>query len=113
MSLKMRWSIEKKIMAGAGLVLAILLINALISYRATRRLIDNERLVAHAYEVLDDLEDVLATMDDAETGERGYLLTGEKSYLEPYQSAVNAIHTRVEKLAQLTADNPNQQGNLP
>ncbi|HEU0179863.1 MAG TPA: CHASE3 domain-containing protein [Blastocatellia bacterium] len=109
----MRWSIEKKIMAGAGLVLAILLINALISYRATRRLIDNERLVAHAYEVLDELEDVLATMDDAETGERGYLLTGEKSYLEPYQSAVSAIHTRVEKLAQMTADDSYQQSHIP
>jgi PAS domain S-box-containing protein len=109
----MRWTIEKKIMAGAGLVLAILLINALVSYRVTRRLIDNERLVGRTHEVLSELDDVMSTMDDAETGERGYLLTGEKSYLEPYQSAVGAIHARVEKLAQLTADNPNQQGNLP
>jgi len=113
MSLKMRWTIEKKIMAGAGLVLAILLINALVSYRATRRLIDNERLVGHTHEVLSELDDVMSTVDDAETGERGYLLTGEKSYLEPYQSAVGAIHARVEKLVQLTADNPNWQAHLP
>jgi PAS domain S-box-containing protein len=109
----MRWTIEKKIMAGAGLVLAILLINALVSYRATRRLIDNERLVGRTHEVLSELEDVMSTMDDAETGERGYLLTGEKSYLEPYQSAVGAIHARVEKLVQLTADDPNQQAQIP
>ena len=113
MSLKMRWTIEKKIMAGAGLVLAILLINALVSYRVTRRLIDNERLVGRTHEVISELEDVMSTMDDAETGERGYLLTGEKSYLEPYQSAVGAIHARVEKLVQLTADNPNQQAHIP
>jgi PAS domain S-box-containing protein len=113
MSLKMSWTIEKKIMAGAGLVLAILLINALVSYRVTRRLIDNERLVGRTHEVLSELEDVMSTMDDAETGERGYLLTGEKSYLEPYQSAVGAIHARVEKLAQLTADNPDQQAHIP
>jgi PAS domain S-box-containing protein len=55
----------------------------------------------------------MSTMDDAETGERGYLLTGEKSYLEPYQSAVSAIHARVEKLVRLTADNPNWQAHLP
>jgi PAS domain S-box-containing protein len=109
----MRWTIEKKIMAGAVLVLAILLINALVSYSATRRLIDNERLVGHTHEVLSELQDVMSTMDDAETGERGYILTGEKSYLEPYQSAVGAIHARVEKLAQLTADNPNWQAHLP
>src|SRR5215475_8109606 len=113
MSLKMRWTIEKKIMASAGLVLAILLINALVSYSATRRLIDNERLVGRSHEVLSELKDLMSTMDDAETGERGYLLTGEKSYLEPYQSAVSAIHARVEKLAQLTADNPNQQAHIP
>jgi len=52
MSLKMRWKIEKKVMAGAGLVLAIPLINPLVSYRATRRLIDNERLVWHTHKVL-------------------------------------------------------------
>jgi PAS domain S-box-containing protein len=109
----MRWTIEKKIMAGAGLVLAILLINALVSYRVTRRLIDNEGLVAHTHEVLTELEDVMSTMDDAETGERGYLLTGDKSYLEPYQSAVGAIHTRVEKLALLTSDNLNLQAHMP
>src|SRR5215510_1761179 len=112
-SLKMRCTIEKKIMAGAGLVLAILLINALVSYRVTRRLIDNEGLVAHTHEVLTELVDVMSTMDDAETGERGYLLTGEKSYLEPYQSAVGAIHARVDKLVQLTADSPNQQAHIP
>src|SRR5215467_4697318 len=109
----MRWTIEKKIMAGAGLVLAILLINALVSYRVTRRLIDNERLVGRTHEVLSELEDVMSTIDDAETGERGYLLTGEKSYLEPYQSAVSAIHTRVEKLAQMTVDDSYQQAHIP
>jgi PAS domain S-box-containing protein len=109
----MRWSIEKRIAAGAGLVLAILLINALISYRATRKLIDNERQVAHTYQVLDELEDVMATMDEAETGERGYLLTGEKSYLEPYQTAVSAIKSQVEKLRQSTAGDANEQARLP
>jgi CHASE3 domain sensor protein len=66
----MKWAIEKKIVAGAGMVLAILLINALVSYRATRRLVDNERLVTHSYEFIAELEGVMDAMDDAETGER-------------------------------------------
>jgi PAS domain S-box-containing protein len=109
----MRWTIEKKIMAGAGLVLAILLINALVSYRATRRLIDNERLVTHTYEVIAELEGVMDTMDDAETGERDYLLTGEEAYLKSYQSAVDEIHARVERLVRLTTDSTYQQARLP
>jgi PAS domain S-box-containing protein len=109
----MRWTIEKKIMVGAGLVLAILLINALVSYRATRRLIDNERLVTHTYEVIAELEGVMDTMDDAETGERDYLLTEEEAYLKSYQSAVDELHARVERLGRLTADSSYQQARLP
>src|SRR5215475_6418088 len=109
----MRWTIEKKIMVGAGLVLAILLINALVSYRATRRLIDNERLVTHTYEVIAELEGVMDKMDDAETGERDYLLTGEESYLKSYQSAVDEIHARISRLGRLTADSAYQQARLP
>ena len=52
----MKWAIEKKIMAGAGLVLALLLINALVSYGATRRLIDHEQQVTHTYKVLAELD---------------------------------------------------------
>src|SRR5215475_2040052 len=108
----MRWSTEKKIIAGASLILVILLINALISYRATRILIDNERLVTHTYEVIAELEGVMDTIDDAETGERDYLLTGEESYLKSYQSAVDEIHARESRLGQITADNGNQQTRL-
>ena len=46
----MNWAIERKISAGAGLVLTLLLINALVSYGATRRLIDHEQQVTHTYE---------------------------------------------------------------
>lgn len=109
----MKWSIEKKIMAGAGIVLAILLINALISYRATARLIDQERWVSHTHQVLTELEGIISTMKDAETGERGFIITGEQPYLDPYLAAVNQVHDRIQKLKQLTADNPNQQARIP
>ncbi|MBO0859838.1 MAG: CHASE3 domain-containing protein [Chloracidobacterium sp.] len=109
----MRWTIEKKIMVGAGLVLAILIINALVSYRATRRLIDNEQLVTYTYEVIAELEGVMDSMDDAESAERDYLLTGEESYLKSYQSAVTETHTRVFRLRRMTVDSTYQQARLP
>ncbi len=109
----MEWGIEKKIVAGTGVVLLILLINALVSYRATRGLIDNERLVTHSYQVLAELEGVMSTMTDAETGERGYLITGEEPFLEPYQAAIERIDSNVKRLSQLTADEPNQQARIP
>lgn len=111
--LKMKWSIEKKIVAAAGLALAVLLINALISYRATRSLIDHERLVSHTHQVLTELEATISTMKDAETGERGYIITGQENYLEPYKAAAGQINSHIEELRRLTADNPIQQARIP
>ena len=70
-------------------------------------------MVAHTDEVLDALEGVVSTMKDCETGQRGYLITGEDRYLEPYNVAVTAIQDRVQRLKQLTEDNPRQQARIP
>jgi CHASE3 domain sensor protein len=110
---QMKWPTEKKIIIGFGVVLAVLLINALVSYRATRRLIDEGTLVAHTHEVLGELEATISTMKDAETGERGYIITGEARYLQPYEAAVEQISSHVARLQQLTADNPSQQARIP
>ena len=45
---------------------------------------------------------------DAETGQRGFIITQRRSYLEPYQAATTAIATRAAWLAKLVADNPQQ-----
>jgi PAS domain S-box-containing protein len=109
----MKWSTEKKIAIGIAAVLMVLMINALISYRATRRLIANNQWVTHTHEVLAELEATLSIAKDAETGQRGYVITGKESYLEPYQRALEQIDDHLQRLDQLTADNPDQQERLP
>jgi CHASE3 domain sensor protein len=73
-----KWSTEKKILLGGGITLAVLLINALVSYRATNRLINNEGMVTHTRQVLVELEATLSTLKDAETGQRGFIITGQE-----------------------------------
>ena len=51
-------------------------------------------------------------MKDAETGQRGYLLTDNEVYLGPYNAAVEQIGHRLDTLRRLTADNPTQQERL-
>ena len=58
----------------------------------------------YTYEVLGALSDLDLAVRDAETGQRGYLLTGENSYLEPYQSALDRIGRLQGKLKLMTAD---------
>jgi signal transduction histidine kinase len=109
----MAQSVENKIKVGVGIVLAALIANAALSYRATRILIKNEGWVSHTHQVLNALEVVLSTLKDAETGERGFIITGSNEYLEPYQSAMRQIDEQLQTLQQLTADSPQQQQRIP
>ena len=94
------------------MVVVLLIFNAATSYRNTLKLVENERWVSHTHQVLTELEATLSTLKDAETGQRGYLLTGEERYLEPYNSAIARINQQVVGLQQLTADNKRQQQRL-
>jgi signal transduction histidine kinase len=98
-----------RLFAAFVLVLAFALADAVVSYRMTLRLIDNERWVSHTHEVLSELEGTLSALKDAETGERGYLLTGDELYLAPYKTGIVEIQQHLDSLRSLTADNARQQ----
>ncbi len=69
------------------MVLAALIANAAIAYLNIARLQRNSQLVEQQHQVLEALRSLMAVLVDAETGQRGYLLTGEPSFLAPYESA--------------------------
>jgi signal transduction histidine kinase len=105
----MKWAINNKIAAGFGLTLAILVINAGITYRNIVKAINDSYWVSHTNQVLATLEGTLSTIKDAENGERGYLITGRENYLEPYNTFLTSIDDYVQHLKTLTVDNLNQQ----
>jgi PAS domain S-box-containing protein len=89
---------------GFALALAVLVANGVVSYLSARRLVGAERSVASSYEVQAELEGLLTTLTDAETGQRGYLITGERRYLEPYETAAVRAHAHLGRLRDLIAD---------
>jgi signal transduction histidine kinase/DNA-binding response OmpR family regulator len=105
----MKWSIEKK--TGAGLAVAglSLLLVAGLLYRNTRGFIEASQWVSHTHEVLAELEGTLSSVADAQTATRGYIITGQEAFLEPYQAAAPAVRAHVDRLKSLTADNPDQR----
>jgi PAS domain S-box-containing protein len=105
----MERSRTRQINIGIGAALALLLLNAVVSYRNILRLMDNERRVSHTHLVLANLEQTLSTLKDAETGQRGYLLTGNRQFLDPYAAAITRVDQEVQILERLTADNSQQQ----
>ena len=63
-----------------------------------------ERLVDHDLKLADDAEVMLRMMADLETGKRGYLLTGDRSFLAPYDSAIAEVESVLKQAAD-TAEN--------
>ncbi len=107
--MKISWTVGTKIGGGFALALIILVAIGGVAYRSTNVLITNSRWVVHSEEVMVDLERLFSTVQDAETGQRGFVLTGAERYLAPYNNALPHVQPAIDEIKQQTADNPNQQ----
>jgi methyl-accepting chemotaxis protein len=105
-------TIYRKIMTGFVAILAIFAVVGVIGYHAAAKQIEANGLVTHTHEVLEQLEMLLSRMKDVESGLRGYLLTGQESYLEPLNRAVREVENIKVTLKTLTQDNAAQQRRL-
>lgn len=108
----MKSTLSQKIQAGFILSTLILFIAAFLSFRNSEKFNATNQMVKHTQEVLYEFEQVLVSCVDAETGERGYIITGNESYLEPYDRSKNELSAHIEKIKTLTVDNPEQQQNI-
>ncbi len=82
------------------------------SYRDTVRVAGAAAARKRSFEVRGVLADTAARLVDAETGQRGFLLTGDETYLEPYRGAIRNVDHLIADLRNFTADNPNQQRHI-
>ena len=99
----------KKVTLGLVAASAVLVLVAVLSYVSLLNNSADRRWVTHTYQVLEKLDAVRTNMTDAETGERGYILTGDDSFLSPYENGLSQIQRNLQELRALTLDNPNQQ----
>lgn len=100
------------VVVGFALTLGLLVVDGFLGYLNIKRVAENEGAVAHSHQVIGELEGLLSTLKDAETGQRGYLLTDDPTYLAPYTDALERLHTEVARVKELTADNAEQQSRL-
>ncbi len=98
----------------AGLLIAVVavIVIAVLSYESLQSTAKSAQSLARAVEVLAQLQSLVSTVKDAETGQRGYLLTGRESYLEPYLLAKQLLPTELKTLRSLIADDPAQRNRL-
>src|SRR5579863_9539687 len=108
----MKWTIGRKIGGGFALAMAALLIIGGVSYYSTATLVHFLSLRTHSLQVLVNLRHLIAVLKDAETGQRGFLITGEDRYLKSLNTALGQTDPILKDLANLTRDNPAQQKRL-
>jgi CheY-like chemotaxis protein/signal transduction histidine kinase/CHASE3 domain sensor protein len=71
-----------------------------------------DKSVRDTHTMLISLNELFSTLQDAETGQRGFLLTGEETYLQPYVDALDTLPARLQSVERLAAGNLRQQANL-
>jgi methyl-accepting chemotaxis protein len=110
--MKLNMKIGTRILVGYGLALIVVCTVGVVAYRANSELVDSADWVAHTHKVRETLAETLSSLKDVETGQRGFLLTGEERYLEPYDQGLKVIDGDIQELREFTADNPRQQARI-
>ncbi|WP_158796155.1 CHASE3 domain-containing protein [Pedobacter sp. L105] len=104
---------KRNIRLGLGISLLALILSSTASYVSIRKLLESNEWLNHTSVVIQGLDDILSRMKDVETSQRGYLLTGDQVFLEPYTGSREDVTTDVDHIQLLTADNKWQQKDIP
>ncbi|AGA29430.1 response regulator [Singulisphaera acidiphila] len=97
----MSWRLENKLAWQFVLASAVLIAISVCAYLALSGSIETASRVDHAHQVLLGIEHVFSLLKDAETGQRGYLLTGRPYYLDPYHDASEKLSREFDRIDQL------------
>ncbi|RBN51346.1 response regulator [Flavobacterium psychrolimnae] len=105
-------NLGRKIIIGFIACAIVLFCVAIFSFKNTEKFVASNNLVNHSNQVLYEFEQILKSSIDAETGVRGYIITGDAIFLTPFSTANSKIIEKIEKVKELTKDNSTQQKNI-
>ncbi|UPG88065.1 response regulator [Luteibacter aegosomaticola] len=95
-----------------ALVIVFFVCSGLVAGANIRTIRNDNALVIRSQETVAGLAEILSSIQDAETGQRGYLLTGNDSYLDPYRNALGMIPARLESIRGSLGADAGQQARL-
>ena len=112
MKTRMKWRLEWQVLFALAFAMALLIGLGISSYRSMTGMLGTSYSVSNTLYVIDELDAVLSALKDAETAQRGFLLTDRDAFLEPYYLAIPMVEQHTRRLRQLVKDNPEQQRRL-
>ena len=105
-------NMKKKILLGNALAISLLLIFAVTIYVGVNALLTTAHWVAHTEKVIAVGHKISEQLINMETGERGFLITGNREFLEPYEKSRRVVFKELDNARNLVTDNPEQVGRL-
>src|SRR6516225_5597970 len=97
------------VIAGFAVLLALLIGNGLLTRREVGAQITNQQRLSDSHHIMLELEKTESLLKDGETGQRGFLYSGDPRYLTPYNQARTQIDAHFDELMRLTAGRPHDQ----
>ncbi|ADY53133.1 multi-sensor hybrid histidine kinase [Pseudopedobacter saltans DSM 12145] len=95
----------RNLQIGFGISLLILILSSGASYISIQKLIQSRAELSNTRQIIEGVTQILINLQDAETGQRGYLITGRDAFLEPYYAGVKNLHISIDKAIGLTEGN--------
>ncbi len=108
----MKISLKRNLIIGFGISLLLLIVSSAASLTSIHNLFASAGWVDHTHLVVENLEKTMAQVQNAESGQRGFLITGRADFLEYYGSSQDAARAALHTVAKITTDNPEQQRNV-
>lgn len=108
----MKVHIENRVLIGFLGTAIVLTVLGIFSFTSTQRLINTARLLSHATRLMNNAEIVIKAVVDIETGQRGFVITGNEAFLEPYNESLKKLPGYLRSLDSLTSQNSSQQAKV-
>ncbi len=106
------WTFGKKVAAGFILSFVVLVTVGTVAYQSATTLAKTSYAVTQTHVVIEHLSNLFGLLKDAETGQRGFVITADDTFLEPYTHALTVLPTTLRDLRELTAESAVQQRRL-
>ena len=101
------------VITGFVILLIVLAVNTWVTRQEVDTQAQEHALVLHTEQVVSQLRRIELLLKNAETGQRGFLYTGDPKYLAPYDLAAGRVDSEIDNLADLIVDDPNQKARVP
>ena len=104
--------LDPTVAMGLAVAVVFFLASGILAFLNLQAVREGNLKIVQSYDVIVALDGLLSSAQDAETGQRGFILSDNDRYLEPYNTALAAIPAKLNAIAQLTRDNPAQERTL-